>query len=78
MTAIPKCTSWLGHRFEGRYSSEPLQYDGDRKIDVQGVHAIEAIQRINSTVTYERDICVRCGATIEKAILNGEAPKTQA
>ncbi len=64
--SIPKCTSWLGHRFEGRYSSEPVE-GSFPAMKAEGKIAIEAQVRMRCTYTYERDICVRCGHVIEKA-----------
>lgn len=64
---VPKCTSWRGHKFEGRYSKafpkEKFEMDGG------SILALEALKN----VTYERDICIRCGHTIERHIeITGE------
>lgn len=67
MSETGKCISWLGHKFEGRYSSTPIEA-GDRKLDIQGTHALDAATLLYTTRTYERDVCVRCGATIEKTL----------
>lgn len=65
MSGTPKCTSWRGHKFEGRYSSEP-KGEGWPAFNAQGTAAIEGWVRLTTKQTYERDICVRCGATVEK------------
>jgi hypothetical protein len=65
MSDVPKCTSWRGHRFEGRYSSEPAG-EGWPKMNAHGKAAIDGWVRLTTIMTYERDICVRCGATVEK------------
>ena len=62
---IPKCTSWLGHKFEGRYSSEPREGDFN-KADAEGRSAIDALLRMRVNMTYECDICVRCGVKVMK------------
>lgn len=62
---IPKCTSWLGHKFKARYSTGPANpnaYDGYQGDAV----ALIELAKTSQTVTYERDICVRCGITVEK------------
>lgn len=60
---VPKCTSWLGHKFEGRYSEKPT---GRAEIGWGWVPSdIERVLRACRIVTYERDVCVRCGATID-------------
>ncbi len=62
MTDIPKCTSWRGHKFEGRYSSQP-----DATLSAFQVQVFAKDMPLLVTKrTYERDICVRCGATVEK------------
>lgn len=64
MGDVPKCTSWLGHRFEARYSVsnpalEALIRTSD-KIDVGGT-TIVAMQN----KTYVLDICTRCGCVVD-------------
>lgn len=55
----PKCTSWLGHKYEGRYSEEiPGGFEAKR-ITTTAIVALRS-------KTYERDICVRCGHVVEK------------
>lgn len=61
---VPKCTSWLGHRYEARYSKTPST--GWPKFNAEGKGMAELILDATRTVTYERDICIRCGHTIEK------------
>lgn len=60
MVEIPKCTNWLGHKFEGRYSTsnpgmERLMERGqDIEISARGMEAMKRYE-------YACDICVRCG-----------------
>jgi hypothetical protein len=63
---VPECKSWMGHKFEGRFSYESpgdLKLDGFRGTSAQYKTMVRALQN----ETYERDICVRCGYVIEKA-----------
>jgi hypothetical protein len=55
----PKCTSWLGHKYEARYSK--TFPNGQFQMEGGSVRALEATKN----VTYERDICVRCGHVVE-------------
>jgi len=68
-----KCTSWLGHRFEARYSVTNAALSHL----IEHATSIESLP--NSTIQsmqdrhYERDICVRCGFAVEKHIeISGE------
>ena len=62
-----RCTSWRGHKFEGRYSEgAPVAQMDEYMLALQGTIAIPRIISASKPRTYERDICVRCGATIEK------------
>lgn len=66
MTDIPKCTHWLGHKFEGRYSKTPARQATENELFWSSVFDQLAIAETHRAVTYERDICVRCGVTVEK------------
>ena len=69
MTKTPKCQSWLGHRFEARYSTRPY---GDLSLDdVSGPAAAVAflydkVIEGNTIREYQGDICVRCGFVVER------------
>jgi len=64
MTPIPKCTSWRGHKFEGRFSERPA---GRIKFDWGwDPYWMTEVMKEHRVVTYERDICVRCGVTVER------------
>lgn len=65
MIPASPCTSWLGHKFEGRYSYTVPQ---EQKFGhFEGTpSAYEKMVRATHDKIYERDICVRCGATVEK------------
>lgn len=66
MTDMPKCASWLGHKYEGRFTLEPASREmpGDMwaLFPKEAKGASEASRRR----LYERDICVRCGHVIER------------
>jgi hypothetical protein len=72
---IPKCTHWLGHKFEGRYSSPPVA----EEIAGMSIRASEYATAAKMLMDaargkdYERDICVRCGHAIERQITNEKA-----
>lgn len=65
VSGIQKCTSRFGHKFQGRYSSGPAALPPDLKVSVL-VDSLAGIYSQFRPVTYERDICVRCGVTVEK------------
>jgi hypothetical protein len=74
MSDMPKCTSWLGHKFEGRYSlGAPVKQMDEHWLAIQGTVAIPRIIDASKPKTYERDVCVRCGAVIER---KNDTPKT--
>lgn len=60
---MKKCTSILGHKFEGRYNSEPSHnfegYEGP-------VFALVRLVEASTKKTYVLDVCTRCGQTIER------------
>lgn len=60
MSDVPKCSSWLGHKFEGRFT--------EHRACIWEVEEISSdlIEAMRSRSIYERDICVRCGWTVEK------------
>lgn len=63
---IPKCTSRWGHKFEGRYSMGAAVLPPDLKVSI-AVDSLTGIYAQFRQQTYERDVCVRCGATVEKS-----------
>ena len=64
MSGVPNCTSMRGHKFEGRYDEKPTGQGGS----FQGgpVEAIYALRELTICKIYVRDVCVRCGHTIER------------
>lgn len=62
----PKCTSIFGHKFEARFSYQnPAMikfFERATQIDRLTGDFVEDCR----DVTYERDICVRCGHVVEK------------
>jgi hypothetical protein len=56
--------SWFGsHRFEPRYDKEPSNAMGVGSIKARDMEMLDAMV---TKKTYVRDICVRCGKTIER------------
>jgi hypothetical protein len=53
----------FGHKFEGRYDQEPSHLIAGAK--VEGPRLSEVIDAFRKR-TYVRDVCVRCGETIER------------
>ena len=60
----PKCTSWLGHKYEGRYSQTAST--SWPKFDTNSKEMARELLNATRDKTYERDICVRCGHVVEK------------
>lgn len=66
MSTIPACTSWLGHKFQGRYDYRP--YPGAvRAPGHYSAGEAALVIRTMATSTYVRDVCVRCGHVIERS-----------
>lgn len=63
MTMIPKCTSWLGHRFEGRFSSKVPDNWGGSSFDGTASGYAKMADAVREN-TYECDVCVRCGHVV--------------
>jgi hypothetical protein len=61
---IPTCSHWLGHKFEGRYNEKPT----GQKASIQSAtpEGIMALRDFTIYRVYVRDVCVRCGHTIER------------
>lgn len=65
MSDIPKCTSWLGHKFEARYSNtNPALLKLVERMTRVSLEPYAMLKMREET--YERDVCVRCGETVEK------------
>ena len=65
----PKCTNWLGHKYEARHSVLPLTTPP--KFTDYAVHSMTEstfleLAQLRAGSAYERDICVRCGHVVEK------------
>jgi hypothetical protein len=65
MNAVPKCTSWLGHKFEGRYSytNPALVTLMNRASEINNLPPSMVVNMRDAT--YHCDVCVRCGHVIE-------------
>lgn len=61
---VPKCTSWLGHRFEGRYS-KAASYSWP-KFETTSKDMATILLDATRDITYECDVCVRCGHVSER------------
>jgi hypothetical protein len=59
MSNLPKCTSWLGHKFRPRYSTAVI-------INPDGYPSVLALIEKRENRTYVHDICVRCGHVVQK------------
>lgn len=70
MSEIPKCTSWLGHRFRPRYSrsSHHADLSGIPSDVLLTSYDIVRITEAEAGHTYEGDVCVRCGCTVTPPI----------
>ena len=60
--SAPKCTSWLGHRFEPRYSlTPPVLTKVGPADDARGtLLVIESLTKRE----YAGDVCTRCGCIV--------------
>lgn len=63
---VPKCTSWRGHKFEARYSKTAAH--AWPKFDTNSQSMATLILDATRNVTYECDICVRCGHVIDHMV----------
>lgn len=61
MSDCPRAGKWLGCRFEPRFDLSAANIDGFESIR-GSVAAFESLR----SETYVRDVCVRCGKTIER------------
>jgi hypothetical protein len=61
---VNRCSSWLGHKFEARYDIRP-QIGGN----FEGVSSVDVVAVVNAQAKrdYVRDVCIRCGATVERS-----------
>ncbi len=73
--AVPKCTSWRGHKFEARYSTETAQPNQPLTFAQIGVERMseytfselfEVNARQSEKRTYVHDICTRCGFQVKR------------
>ena len=58
--SAPKCTSWLGHKFEPRYSKGPSRFRVESMCESAFIEAAEKYR----TITYAGDVCTRCGCIV--------------
>ncbi len=57
-----KCTSMLGHKYEGRYDEEP---NAIKLTSIEGC-SVDGLRKLMIRKVYVRDVCTRCGRTIER------------
>jgi hypothetical protein len=67
----PKCTSWLGHKFEARFDigakvGGPVEYEGSALFVLE-------LEKLKQSRTYVHDICVRCGHVVQRPSDKGAA-----
>jgi hypothetical protein len=61
--------SWFGsHRFEARYDMEPNNSAGFSSIETFAGN----IESLFTKKSYVRDICIKCGKTIEREMLQND------
>jgi len=61
----PPCQSWRGHRFEGRYDKKnDSRFSFEHKDSTASICMLLEASRGGDF--YVRDVCVRCGHTIER------------
>lgn len=65
-TKLPRCTNRFGHHFQARYSKTAADMSQFRRATFTGESGVSVIEAMRA-VTYERDICIRCGVTVERA-----------
>lgn len=72
----PKCTSWLGHKFQARYSTTnpALLKLIERSSEVE-LHPY-AMTKMREE-RYECDVCVRCGTVVRPPVENVQAESTE-
>lgn len=64
---VPRCTSWFGHKFEPRYSKTAAPLLTQDELLFAWSHDYALMQEKKRKVTYECDVCVRCGHVVQKA-----------
>lgn len=73
MSDVPKCKSWLGHKFEARYSKGPARVPTDEEAFWPSVFDQVSMAESRRTITYECDVCVRCGHVVQPPVENHPA-----
>ena len=63
---MTKCTSWLGHRFEPRYSTTPKNLLPKDMGELFWLDWRDRERLTQPTRTYECDVCVRCGHVVQQ------------
>lgn len=75
--SVPRCQSWLGHKFQPRFDEETTGGSGvndliSRITSMSAVFASELSQLIHASKNFKRryvaDVCVRCGHAISPAV----------
>jgi hypothetical protein len=61
-----KCTSWLGHKFEARYSSRPTTLASPKMQELFWLSMDDRKRLTQPIRTYECDVCTRCGHVVQK------------
>lgn len=63
MTINRLCT-WVGHNYRPRFDKSACVYGGDMN-GFSARDTLEVLEQYRQS-TYVRDVCTRCGATIER------------
>lgn len=62
----PRAGRWIGGcRFEARMDEVLSGYDGE-KFQYSGTNLKDALKALLFRTSYIRDVCIRCGKTIER------------
>lgn len=67
--SVPKCTSWLGHRFEARYSTvAPPDSISEVMASLDGNTAYAGKLILDGLTShhYAGDVCTRCGYVVNR------------
>lgn len=62
--SVPKCTSWLGHKFEARFDTG-ARVGGDAEYEGSAYFILE-LEKLKHPHTYVHDICIRCGHVVQR------------
>jgi hypothetical protein len=63
---MKRCKGIFGtHKFEARFDRHPVEMRLD-SVETHGREGLDALEALTVQKIYVRDICIRCGQTIER------------